>query len=156
MRYLCTNCSYIYDEALWDIEDWYDPWVKLDDMQDYFLCPMCWERAWFFQEIKEEVIYFDNLDDLTNIEYLHYPVVAQIDWKIKVSVGREEFHPSVEDHFITSISLFDEYGDIIEERFLSFNDWWEAIFDNYDLDEFEIQIRCNLHWVWGIKKIKSI
>ncbi len=156
MRYLCTSCAYIYDEAIGDIDDWYEPWVKLHEMQDYFLCPLCWERVGYFQEIKEEVNYFDGSENLTNLEDIHYPVVAQIDSKIKVSVWKDEFHPSDPEHFISSVTLLDEYGDVVEERFLNSDKIDEVVFDSYDLDEFEIQIRCNIHWVWGIKKIKSI
>jgi desulfoferrodoxin (superoxide reductase-like protein) len=156
MRYLCTNCAYIYDESIWDIEDWYDPWVKLYDMQDYFLCPACWERVWYFQEITEEVNYLSKEDNLSFEEELHYPLVSEENSKIKVSIWIEENHPSEDGHYISSIMLLDEYWDLVEEKFLNPKDEWNAIFDDYDLDEFEIRIRCNLHGVFSIGKIKRV
>lgn len=155
MRYLCTNCSHIYDEAIWDSEEWYEPWVKLYDMQDYFTCPVCSEWIDSFQEIVEEVNYIENLENLTWVEDEHCPVITIQDWKIKVKVGKEEEHPNLSEHYITNISLYDEYGDLVEEKFLSPEDEWSAIFDNYDLDEFEIRITCNLHWVWSLGKQKT-
>lgn len=155
MRYLCTNCSYIYDEALWDIEDWYEPWVKLYDMQDYFLCPACWERVWYFQEINEEVIYLYKDDNLTIEEELHYPVILKENWKIKVRVWIEENHPNEEKHFISSVVLLDEYWDVVEEKFLSYEKNWTVEFDDYDLDEFEVRVSCNLHGVFSAWKIEK-
>lgn len=156
MRYLCTSCAYIYDEAIWDIHDWYEPWVKLYDMQDYFLCPSCWERVGYFQEITEEISYLDQDNNLTIEEELHYPVISEEDSKIKVSVWIDESHPSEEWHFITSIILLDEYWDVVEEKFLTPKEQWTTIFDNYDLDEFEVRVRCNIHWVFSIGKIKRV
>lgn len=154
MRYLCTNCSYIYDESLWDIEDGYEPWVKLDDMQDYFLCPACWERVWYFQEIKEEINYLDKEDNLSVEEELHYPIILVEDNKIKVNVWIDENHPSEDSHFISNILLLDEYLEVVEEKFLLPKDKWIAIFDDYDLDEYEIRVWCNRHWVFSVGKNK--
>lgn len=156
MRYLCTNCSHIYDEALWDDEAWYEAWVKLYEMQDYFVCPVCSETLDYFQEINEEIDYLDKEKNLTMEEELHYPVIIQEDSKIKISVWIEENHPNEESHFISSIQLIDEYGDLVEEKFLNPIDKWITEFNNYDLDEFEIRVICNLHWVFGVSKILKI
>ncbi|MFA5917097.1 MAG: rubredoxin [Candidatus Gracilibacteria bacterium] len=156
MRYLCTNCSHIYDEALGDEEAGYEAGVKLYEMQDYFVCPVCSEASDSFQEINEEINYLDNEKNLTIEEEMHYPVIIQEDSNIKISIGIDENHPNEESHFISSIQLFDEYGDLVEEKFLSPNDKGGAIFDNYDLDEFEIRIICSLHGVFGVSKILKI
>jgi desulfoferrodoxin (superoxide reductase-like protein) len=87
---------------------------------------------------------------------LHYPIIIQKDSKINVSVWEDENHPNEESHFISSIQLFDEYGDLVEEKFLNPSDNWIAIFDDYDLDEFEIRVICNLHWVFGVSNIIKI
>lgn len=156
MRYICTNCSYIYDESLWDLLEWYKPGTKLEDMNDYFLCPVCWENADSFQEIKEEINYLKDEDFLSEEELLHYPVIDLKDGKIKVSVWKEEKHPNEDNHFITSIALYDEYWDLVEEKFLNSKDDWIAIFDDYDLDSFEIRIRCNLHGVWSLWVMEKV
>lgn len=154
MRYLCTNCSHIYDEAIWDNEEWYLAWVKLYDMQDIFSCPVCNEWIDSFQEIVEEVNYIENHENLTWVEDEHFPVIIEEDKKIKIKVGKDEQHPSLDEHFISNIALYDEYWDLVEEKFLTSTDEWTYIFDNYDLDEYEIRITCNLHWVWSLGKQK--
>ncbi len=154
MRYLCTNCSYIYDEAIWDEEEWYNPGVKLYDMQDIFVCPVCSEWIDTFQEIKEEINFIENIENMTGVEDEHYPVIEEADSKIKVKVGKDELHPGLAEHYITNISLYDEYGDLVEEKFLNSTDEWTVVFDNYDLDEYEVRITCNLHWVWSLGKQK--
>nr|MDD3720820.1 desulfoferrodoxin family protein [Candidatus Gracilibacteria bacterium] len=154
MRYLCTNCSHIYDESIGDLEEGYEPGVKLYDMQDYFVCPVCSEGIDSFQEIVEEVNYIEDKDNMTGVEEEHYPIIIEEDKKIKVKVGKEESHPSIGEHFISSISLYDEYGDLVEEKFLNESDEGSAVFDNYDLDEYEVRITCNLHGVWSLGKIK--
>lgn len=155
MRYLCTNCSHIYDESIWDTEEWYDAGLKLYDMQDYFVCPVCNEWIDSFQEIIEEINFIELKNDLTGVEDEHCPIITLENWKIKVIVGKEEVHSSMPEHFISNVSLFDEYWDLVEEKFLDSNSDFPVIFDNYDLDEFEIRITCNLHWVWSIGKIKN-
>ncbi|USN59246.1 MAG: hypothetical protein H6767_04135 [Candidatus Peribacteria bacterium] len=57
----------------------------------------------------------------------------------------------LDEHRISSISLYDEYGDMVEELFLQPEVVAEASFDVSDMDEFEIRVRCNLHGVWGKK-----
>ncbi len=151
MRYLCTNCSYIYDEWTWDSEAWYEAWEGFYEMKDYFICPCCSETIDSFHEIKEEVNYIENIKNLSNLEKIHFPIIKENYWEIIVKIN----HPKEEDHCITSISLYDEYGDLVEEKFIK--KWWktEVNFIDYDLDEFEIRIRCNLHWVWSVGKIKK-
>jgi len=53
-----------------------------------------------------------------------------------------------EEHFIASVSLYDEVGEIIEEQFLSADFEGEITFSLDYIDDFEIRIRCNQHGVW--------
>lgn len=152
MRYLCTNCNYIYDESIWDKEEEIKAWTKLDNLWDNFSCPVCWELAEEFHEIKEEVNYIDE-NNLLWIEMEHF-INININiknWNLRVDIWKWDFHPSWEEHRISSISLYDEYWDLIEEKFLMV--WEEPVveFDISDLDDFEIRTRCSLHWVWGRK-----
>jgi hypothetical protein len=47
--------------------------------------------------------------------------------------------------------LYDEYGDLIEEKFMDFDEDPIIEFDFDDLWEYEIRCRCSLHWVWWKK-----
>jgi desulfoferrodoxin (superoxide reductase-like protein) len=62
-----------------------------------------------------------------------------------------EIHPMWESHRITSISLYDEYEDLIEEKFMDYDEDPIVEFDFDDLGEYEIRCRCSLHWVWWKK-----
>ena len=55
------------------------------------------------------------------------------------------------EHRILSIWLFDEYWDLVEEKFLWIDDDTVVVFDDYDLDEIEIRVRCSKHWIFGKK-----
>lgn len=150
MRYLCTNCNYIYDEWLWDKEEWIKAWTSFLKLWDYFTCPVCWEYRDSFHEIKDEINYIndDNTSDFMELE--HFIDLYLEDDIVEVRVGKY-LHPSGEEHRITEISLYDEYGDIVETKFLQVGQEPEVQFDISDIDDFEIRVRCSLHWVWGRK-----
>ncbi len=152
MRFLCTNCGYIYDESLWDEVEWIEAWTKFYELKDSFKCPVCWEREDFFQEIIENVNYIEDSSFLSNIEKEHFINIEKIDSdKIRVSVGLEKLHPSEKEHFISEMRLLDEEGEVIEEEFLTY---WEDPVIDFDiswLDNFEIVVRCNVHWLWWRK-----
>lgn len=146
MKYLCTNCNYIYDNDLWDLEEWIKVWEELD------LCPVC-EEYDSFQWIRDEVNYIEWDSNLEKIEIDHFPEV-NIKWdKLEVSIWWE-VHPMWEEHRIASVSLFDEYWDLIETKYLELEQEAIVEFDFDDLDEFEIRLKCSLHWVWW-KKFKN-
>lgn len=151
MRYCCTNCNYVYDESLWDIEEWISSWTMFYDLGDYFYCPVCYEWAENFEIIKEEVNYIENENTNDYFEIEHFPKIKIENSILKVSVWRDNKHIMSENHYIKSISLCDEYWDLIEEKFLNSEDKSEVDFEFYDLDEFEIHIKCNIHWIWWLK-----
>lgn len=41
MRFLCVNCSYIYDEALGDIAEDIEPGTPVDGIGEDISCPGC-------------------------------------------------------------------------------------------------------------------
>lgn len=41
MKYVCTICGYIYDEAAGDSGNGIAPETKWDDLPDDFVCPLC-------------------------------------------------------------------------------------------------------------------
>lgn len=150
MKFICTNCNYIFDEFIDDGED------TIEKVDDETMCPACYEYN-TFQWIIEEVNYAQDINNLEFFEIEHIPQIDIIDEKnhiIKVSVWQKE-HPMWENHRLYSISLYDEYWDLINEEFLNKNDLPEIEFDVYNFDEYEIRIKCNLHWVWGKKVVKD-
>ncbi len=146
MKFLCTSCSYVFDQTLWDKEENIEVWAELEK------CPVC-EEYYSFQGIEEEVNYIDEDDILDAIEVDHIPEVV-IDWnKLEVFIW-ENSHPMWPEHRITAICLYDEYWDLIWTKYLNWKDEAKAIFNFDDLDEFEIRLKCSVHWVWG-KKFKN-
>ena len=142
MKYFCTECSYAYDDAIWDIEEEVKPWEVLEK------CPVC-EEYDCFQWIDEEVNYI-TVDNLWALEIDHIPEVEIKDGKLKVTIANE-IHPMWESHRIATVSLYDEYQDLIETIYLDLENEAVVEFDFDDLDEFEIRVKCSVHGVWGRK-----
>lgn len=146
MKYLCTNCNYIYDSAFWDMEEEIEIWDILEQ------CPVC-EEYDTFQGIEEEVNYIED-DIMDSIELEHFPEVT-IQWDKLIVVVWWELHPMWEDHRIASVWLYDEYWDLIDEKYLEMENEARIEFDFDDLDEYEIRVKCSLHWVWGKKFVNE-
>ncbi len=145
MRYLCTNCNYIYNEMIWEVDELIERGTKFDEIRYNFICPVCWENEEFFQEIKEEVIYLDKYS--MNIE-LDHDFFIEFNWN---SIEITWNHSMEEEHFIWNIWLYDENKDLVEEIFIE-PDW--ELYANFDisyLDDFEIRVQCNLHWTFAKK-----
>lgn len=149
MRYICVNCNYLYDESVWDEAEWIKSWTTVDSMWNNWVCPSCESSTEDFQQITEEIMYLENKDLMTSLEALHFPNAVFI-WedKIKVFIWNIE-HPMEQEHFISSVMLYDEYEDLIEEKFLTYNEKPIVEFDVEWIDEFEIRTRCNIHWLWS-------
>ena len=150
MRYLCTNCNYVYDESIWDEWEWIEAGTIFDNLGEDFICPVCNEDKDNFYIIEEEVNYIkeEKYKDYLMLE--HFPEVKINEDKIIVSIWKD-LHPMWEDHRISSVLLYDEYGDLVEEIFLDIDEEPIVEFDYFWDEEFEIRVRCSLHWLWGIK-----
>ncbi len=148
MIYICTHCSnYSYDESRWDKAEWLAAWTLFDDIDFDFTCPTCGASKDFFLSIKEEVLEANDKNNLSYLEKAHIPKI-EIKWEeCLVEVGYD-LHPMIEEHYVYSIWLYDEYWDLVEEKLLTFEDEPVANFNISDFDEFEIRSRCNNHWVW--------
>jgi len=142
MKYLCTHCNYTYDKSTWDKEEDVEVWIELEK------CPIC-EEYDTFQGIEEEVNYIDT-DDIGVLESDHMPVFNFKDDKLEVRVWREA-HVMWDDHRISSVWLYDEYGDLVEEKYIWVDEEWNIVFDVSDLDEWEVRIKCTQHWIWSRK-----
>ncbi len=42
MRWICTNCGYIYDPATGDTVGGIAPGTSFDDLPDDWVCPVCY------------------------------------------------------------------------------------------------------------------
>lgn len=140
MKYFCTECSFSYDGDLWDRDEWIEAGKLLEQ------CPWC-EEYDTFQWVEEEVNYIIN-DNLEALEIDHIPEIEIKQWKLIVTVANE-MHPMWDSHRIASVSLYDEYGDLIMTNYLELDNEAVTEFDFDDLDEFEIRVKCSQHWVWG-------
>jgi desulfoferrodoxin (superoxide reductase-like protein)/DNA-directed RNA polymerase subunit RPC12/RpoP len=140
MKYICTNCNYIFDEFLDNADD------TIQKVNNDTQCPACNEYD-VFQWIDEEVNYAKDINNLELHELEHIPQIesSKEEGIIKVFVWQLE-HPMWPEHRLYSISLFDEYWDLVVEEFLP-KDWIpEAEFDISDFDEYEIRSKCRVHW----------
>lgn len=148
LKYICTNCKYIYSPYVWDIEHGIESWVDFDDIDEFWKCPSCSEWKDYFHEITQSLQEIYSMENITPEEERHVPFYRQEDWKIYVTMWIEDNnHPSGDDHFIEYIWIFDEYWDEIE--IINFPDLDnEVIFNVQDLDFFEVRASCNLHGVW--------
>lgn len=143
MKYLCTSCNYVFDEALWDIWEDIIAWTKIENIEK---CPVC-EEYDTFHHINEEINYIDD-NDLDYMEASHYIDLKHIDFQFKIIVWND-VHPMWGDHRIAWIALFDEYGDLVEEKFLKEDEETIIYFDDYDLDIFEIRLKCTQHKIFA-------
>lgn len=145
MKYLCVECNYIYDESLWDPSEWISPWTKIDNFEK---CPVCYEYD-SFHHINEEVMYIDE-NTFSRVELEHDIKIKNDNYSIEVTIWNNT-HPMTDDHRITWVWLYDEYSDIVDEKFLSIDDDSVVVFDNYDLDQFEIRVKCSEHKLFAKK-----
>lgn len=157
MKYTCTQCRYIYDDAFWDTAEWIDAGKSLYEIWESFSCPGCWSSVDDFQEIQEEVLFADNPDSLSMVESEHIPCIHFLADKsgiVEVLVWNPP-HPMFEEHYIGSVSLYDEDGDMIEQKNLSPEDDPVVKFDISDLDNFTVRAKCNQHWIWSTQIIEN-
>jgi rubredoxin len=151
MKYVCTNCNYVYDESIWDIEEEIKAWTKFYELGDYFSCPVCYEWSENFDLIKEEINYIESDNPIDIFEIEHFPIIKIENSILTVVVWKDNRHSMLDEHYISSISLMDEYGDLIEEKFLEPWDNPKVKFEFDNFDEFEIVVRCTFHWLWGFR-----
>jgi rubredoxin len=69
MRYLCTNCSYIYDEGAG--EENVAHGTRFEELKDGFACPICGDSQDSFHEITEEISYVSE-NPYDHLEIDHY------------------------------------------------------------------------------------
>lgn len=52
-KYLCTTCSYVYDEAEGDPDSGIAPGTRFEDLPDDWCCPECGVDKSFFEPMDE-------------------------------------------------------------------------------------------------------
>ena len=145
MKYLCVNCWFVYDEAFWDKSEWILPWTKIEDLLE---CPVCNEID-TFNYINEEIIYM-NKDTRDKYELAHFIDAKKENWKLLVTIW-DNMHPMTEDHRICWLWLYDEYWDLVTEEFLWVDDDTTLELEDYELDEFEVRLKCSQHNLFSRK-----
>lgn len=50
-RYICVNCSYIYDPAVGDPENGIPPGTRFEDLPDEWVCPLCYVDKTMFDPL---------------------------------------------------------------------------------------------------------
>lgn len=50
MKYVCTVCGYVYDEAIGEPENGIEPGTKWEDVPEDYLCPLCQMGKEYFEE----------------------------------------------------------------------------------------------------------
>lgn len=151
MKYSCSGCMFTYDESMWEPTLEIDAGTKFEDIPESFYCPWCAGEKEYFAELEEEVNYPLDYENLTALESEHFPIIIdrEEDW-VKIQVW-EKVHDANEEHFISLVTIFDEYDDIIEEYVLLPTE--EAIL-TFDIDESEIgeiRVSCCMHGIWWRK-----
>ncbi len=54
MKYVCTLCGYIYDEAIGDEHEDIEPGTEWEELPEDFECPLCGADKSLFEEAEEE------------------------------------------------------------------------------------------------------
>ena len=53
MKYVCTLCGYVYDEALGDKDEDIEPGTEWKELPEDFVCPLCGADKSMFEESEE-------------------------------------------------------------------------------------------------------
>lgn len=150
MRFLCTNCGHIYDEALWDPYEDIGPGTNIDLLiNEDIHCPACDESFEEFAPIEDEILYTEKQWQKNELEKEHIPYILYQDHhKLEVCVW-EEMHVNTESDRITAIYLVDDEEHIVEEVFIMPDEEPICEFDISGIDTFELRASCSRHGLWS-------
>lgn len=157
MRFLCTNCGHIYDEALGDLSEGIGPGTNIDMLVNEDIhCPACDGSFDDYSPIEDEVLYAEKADRKNELEKEHIPYIVYRDHeKIEVQVG-EEMHATDDEDRITAVYLVDDEGHIVEEVFIMPEEDPVCEFDISGIDLFELRASCSRHGLWSTGLIESL
>lgn len=146
MKYFCSNCSYFYDELLWDVDLWIEPGSSFDSLPNDFFCPFCGTHKDDFVLLQDEIYYISNTNFMTELEKIHFPEYS-ISWNtLKYIIN----HDINKDHFISKVELYDDSQGLIDVHFF----WKDSkeiswSFDIEYVDWFEFRIYCIKEWIFS-------
>lgn len=152
MKYFCSNCSYFYDEIIWDVDLWIEPGISFDSLPNDFFCPFCDTHKDDFVLLESEIYYISDIYNMTNLEKIHMPEY-EISWDILKYNLEHDVKP---DHFISKIELYDDSWDLVDTHFF-WKDSYEIswVFDLDYVDWFEFRVYCVKEWIfssWVLKR----
>ena len=148
-KYHCTNCGYVYNPYIWDIEQEVESWTDFEVIWEDWTCPVCWEWKDGFVEIIEKVHEISDLNDMLSQEEQHTPFWHVKNGKLLVEVWTEDECFVQDDvHFVEYIWVFDDSWDMIEVKDMPNIDEWPIEFVYPDYDDWEVRLSCSLHWSW--------
>lgn len=133
----------MYDENLGIPEEWISPNTFFSDLWESFNCPFCMSSNEYFHGLENEIMYFEDCEDLSSHEIAHYPFYEVIDWVIHINFDEGDR----EEDELLKVVLLDEYGDTLYSEDL---DWkLDVSFDVSDLSSLEIHVECSWHWIYS-------
>lgn len=150
-KYTCTACSYTYNPFIW--EENIPPGTAFEDLDESWICPHCGEEKDAFLETPANIQEPSDLRTMTDREASHIPFYREKNGNIIIQIGSDDHpHEVEENHFIEFVGLFETTGEIIELKIQPEES--TVVFENPELDEYEVRLSCNLHGVWRGVKIK--
>lgn len=51
LRYICSNCGYIYDPAVGNVDNGIAPGTEFADLPDDWICPVCYQSKSVFDPL---------------------------------------------------------------------------------------------------------
>ena len=51
MRYICSNCGYIYDPNIGDPDNGYSAGTSFEDLPEDWICPVCYQAKEYFDPL---------------------------------------------------------------------------------------------------------
>lgn len=148
-KFTCTACSYIYNPFIGE-ED-IPPWTAFENLDESWICPQCGEEKDGFIETPVNIQELSHKGAITEQESSHIPFYTEQWEKIIIQIGTTDNpHEIEENHFIEYVWLFETDGEIIELKLQP--EEGVIIFENPQINEYEVRLSCNIHGVWrGIK-----
>ena len=149
-KFTCTACSYIYNPFLWE-EDIVSG-TDFNDLSKNWACPHCGEWKEGFIETPVNIQEITLWQVVTEEESSHIPFYKESGDKIIIQIGTNDNpHEIEENHFIEYVWLYETDGELIELKIQPEENI--IIFENPELDEYEVRLSCNIHGVWKWIKV---
>ncbi len=157
-KYLCPPCWFIYDEKLWDIDWWLDPWTKFDDIPDDWYCPVCWAKKSDFVPYyeTEDTIFWWTLLKVIKAKFITKDVLnLLLEWNRKIESSPGQYvwlvMKDFDWEFTRSYSIVSNDNNRVELYIKLKPTWraWKLLKDTTVWDYFKIT------WIYGEFTLKE-